>query len=329
MVISACADIDMAVHDVVQSAFGHAGQKCSAASLAIVVTRRLRRPRLLASARRRRREPSRRARVGTSPVQLGPIIRPPEAAARARPRPARPRRAMVGGTPSAWTTTGLRWRPGVKVGVRPGSWSHQHEWFGPVLGVMVAPDFDEAIEWQNPTTSDSRRACSRSIEDECEQWIDARRGREPLRQSRHHGCRRQSTTIRRLAALQRRADRQGGRPELRQLPCATGPGRTTCEAPWPRRRRGGSAWRSTVRDVSGLRAERNLARYRRALAPVAVRVDDSFSSEQRQYLARSRGVDGARRRVQRRRAGHRRPRPDARERGRVPRALVGFAKVRW
>ena len=33
---SATADVDQAVRDVVRSAFGHAGQKCSAASLAIV-----------------------------------------------------------------------------------------------------------------------------------------------------------------------------------------------------------------------------------------------------------------------------------------------------
>ncbi len=37
ILISACADIDAAVRDLVLSAFGHAGQKCSAASLAIVV----------------------------------------------------------------------------------------------------------------------------------------------------------------------------------------------------------------------------------------------------------------------------------------------------
>ncbi|MGI9195181.1 MAG: proline dehydrogenase family protein, partial [Candidatus Nanopelagicus sp.] len=36
MVLTACCDIDVAVKDLVQSAFGHAGQKCSAASLAIV-----------------------------------------------------------------------------------------------------------------------------------------------------------------------------------------------------------------------------------------------------------------------------------------------------
>ena len=36
IVITATADIDHAVADLVRSAFGHAGQKCSAASLAIV-----------------------------------------------------------------------------------------------------------------------------------------------------------------------------------------------------------------------------------------------------------------------------------------------------
>ena len=36
MVVTATADVDQAVGDLVRSAFGHAGQKCSAASLAIV-----------------------------------------------------------------------------------------------------------------------------------------------------------------------------------------------------------------------------------------------------------------------------------------------------
>ena len=36
MIVTATADVDQAVRDLVASAFGHAGQKCSAASLAIV-----------------------------------------------------------------------------------------------------------------------------------------------------------------------------------------------------------------------------------------------------------------------------------------------------
>ena len=39
MVITATADLDEAIADLVRSAFGHAGQKCSAASLAIVEAR--------------------------------------------------------------------------------------------------------------------------------------------------------------------------------------------------------------------------------------------------------------------------------------------------
>ena len=37
IIVTPSADIDLAVKDVVYSAFGHAGQKCSAASLAILV----------------------------------------------------------------------------------------------------------------------------------------------------------------------------------------------------------------------------------------------------------------------------------------------------
>jgi RHH-type proline utilization regulon transcriptional repressor/proline dehydrogenase/delta 1-pyrroline-5-carboxylate dehydrogenase len=41
------------------------------------------------------------------------------------------------------------WTPGVRLGVRPGSWAHQTEWFGPVLAVMRAEGLDQALEWQN------------------------------------------------------------------------------------------------------------------------------------------------------------------------------------
>ncbi|MBV8781957.1 MAG: aldehyde dehydrogenase family protein, partial [Phycisphaerae bacterium] len=43
------------------------------------------------------------------------------------------------------------WSPGIKLGVRAGSWFHQTECFGPVLGVMRARDLDEAIRFQNNT----------------------------------------------------------------------------------------------------------------------------------------------------------------------------------
>ena len=38
MIISVAADIDLAIKDLVKGAFGHAGQKCSATSLALVLS---------------------------------------------------------------------------------------------------------------------------------------------------------------------------------------------------------------------------------------------------------------------------------------------------
>jgi RHH-type proline utilization regulon transcriptional repressor/proline dehydrogenase/delta 1-pyrroline-5-carboxylate dehydrogenase len=41
------------------------------------------------------------------------------------------------------------WSPGIKLGIKPRSWYHQTECFGPVLGLMRAPDFSTALRWQN------------------------------------------------------------------------------------------------------------------------------------------------------------------------------------
>src|SRR6185295_272222 len=43
------------------------------------------------------------------------------------------------------------WSPGIKLGVRPGSFFHRTECFGPVLGLMRADDLDQAIEYANGT----------------------------------------------------------------------------------------------------------------------------------------------------------------------------------
>ncbi|MEZ4659376.1 MAG: aldehyde dehydrogenase family protein [Caldilineaceae bacterium] len=49
---------------------------------------------------------------------------------------------MVEGNPNLWT-------PGIKLGVKPGSFYHKTECFGPVLGLMRAADLDEAIRFVN------------------------------------------------------------------------------------------------------------------------------------------------------------------------------------
>ena len=51
--------------------------------------------------------------------------------------------------PKQLDDTGRLWSPGIKDGVKPGSFFHLTEVFGPVLGLMHAKDLDEAIEFQN------------------------------------------------------------------------------------------------------------------------------------------------------------------------------------
>ncbi|HEX6395763.1 MAG TPA: bifunctional proline dehydrogenase/L-glutamate gamma-semialdehyde dehydrogenase, partial [Acidimicrobiales bacterium] len=147
IVITATADLDEAIVDLVHSAFGHAGQKCSAASLAIVEAavhddRRFL-PRLADAVRTLVVGPAWDLRTN-----MGPLIRPPEGPlldAFSRLGPGE--RWLV--PPAALDAGRYLWSPGVKVGVRPGSSFHMTECFGPVLGVMRARDLDEAIEFQN------------------------------------------------------------------------------------------------------------------------------------------------------------------------------------
>jgi len=149
IVITASADYDQAVADLVRSAFGHAGQKCSAASLAIVEAQVFDDPRFLA----RLADAVRTVRVGPATLpgtRMGPLIAPPgDDLARALTRLEEGERWLV--QPRRLDQAGYLWGPGVKLGVAPGSHFHLTECFGPVLGVMRAEDLEEALSWQNGT----------------------------------------------------------------------------------------------------------------------------------------------------------------------------------
>ena len=149
IVVMPDADLDLAADDLVRSAFGHAGQKCSAASLAICVADVYSSPRfrgqLLDAAS------SLVLGAATDPATtMAPLIGPAgDSLTRAltalepgeewllEPR-------LVGSAENLWS-------PGIKVGVRAGSWFHQTECFGPVLGLIAAADLDEALAIQNGT----------------------------------------------------------------------------------------------------------------------------------------------------------------------------------
>ncbi|WP_341769730.1 bifunctional proline dehydrogenase/L-glutamate gamma-semialdehyde dehydrogenase [Agromyces protaetiae] len=147
IIVTPSADLDLAASDVVKSAFGHAGQKCSAASLVILVGSVAKSERF----RRQLVDAATSMRVGWPEVattQVGPIVEP----ARGKLLHA----LTTLGADESWLVEprklddeGRLWSPGIRTGVKGGSYFHLTEFFGPVLGVMHAKDLDEAIALQN------------------------------------------------------------------------------------------------------------------------------------------------------------------------------------
>jgi RHH-type proline utilization regulon transcriptional repressor/proline dehydrogenase/delta 1-pyrroline-5-carboxylate dehydrogenase len=147
LVITPSADIDLAVADLAKSAFGHAGQKCSAASLAIVVGS-------VASSERFTRQlldavTTMNVGYPEDPrAVMGPVIEAPSPKLRSG--------LTELGEDEAWLLepkqlddTGRVWSPGIRIGVKPGSTFHQTEYFGPVLGIIRANSLEEAVRIQN------------------------------------------------------------------------------------------------------------------------------------------------------------------------------------
>lgn len=169
-VITAAADIDAAVRDIVKSAFGHAGQKCSAGSLAIVEAAVYDNP----SFRQQLHDAVASLRTGPAwqpTTGVAPVIRAPEGALlRALTQLDAGESWLV--TPAVDPSNPNLWSPGVKVGVQPGSWSHRTEWFGPVLAVMRAPDLTTALAWQNGTDYGLTAGIQSLDHAECDQFLE-------------------------------------------------------------------------------------------------------------------------------------------------------------
>lgn len=149
LVITSGADLDLAIRDLVRSAFGHAGQKCSAASLAIVENGLLDHDRFLT----RLADAVRSVRVGAATrveTMMGPLVQSARGPLeRAFTTLERGESWLV--EPRPLDRSGHLWSPGVRVGVCGGSWFQQTECFGPVLGIMRARDLDHALDLQNGT----------------------------------------------------------------------------------------------------------------------------------------------------------------------------------
>jgi len=147
IIVTSLADRDQAIRDLVRSAFGHNGQKCSAASLAICEAEVYDDP----DFRRQLCDAAASLDVGSAwelTSRITPLTQPPGAALR--------RALTVLDEGEAWlleprptADNAQLWSPGIKLGVRPGSFFHRTECFGPVLGLMRAESLDQAIELAN------------------------------------------------------------------------------------------------------------------------------------------------------------------------------------
>ena len=170
LIITAAADEDAAIRDLVKSAFGHAGQKCSAASLAIIEASVYDDPLF----QNRLAEAVLSVRVGAAAelaTMTGPLISAPS-----------PKLLRALTTLEPWETwlveprlldeSAHSWSPGVRLGVRDGSWFHATECFGPVLGLMRARDLDHAIALQNATAFGLTGGIHSLDDQEVTHWLD-------------------------------------------------------------------------------------------------------------------------------------------------------------
>ncbi|MEO0446971.1 MAG: bifunctional proline dehydrogenase/L-glutamate gamma-semialdehyde dehydrogenase [Verrucomicrobiota bacterium] len=168
MVITAAADLDQAVLHLVQSAFGHAGQKCSAASLALV-ERSVYEDASFAEKLRDAAASLTVARAWKPSAIVTPLVQAPSEGLRrglsrlegAQSWLLRPERQS--GSPHLWS-------PGVRWGVEPDHPFFFEECFGPVLGVVPVKDLGEAIHLQNGSRFGLTGGIQSLDEEEIEQW---------------------------------------------------------------------------------------------------------------------------------------------------------------
>jgi len=169
IIVTPHADLDLAAKDVAYSAFGHAGQKCSAASLVILVGS-------VAQSDRFRRQLI--DAVGSYQVgrpwqessRIGPLIGPAEGKLLHALTTLEPGEKWVI-EPERLDDDGQLWRPGIRENVAAGSPFHLTEYFGPVLGIMTAETLDEAVNLVGAIDYGLTSGLHSLDEDEIARWL--------------------------------------------------------------------------------------------------------------------------------------------------------------
>lgn len=150
LIVTPAADTDLAVKDIVKSAFGHAGQKCSACSLLILTGDLADDTAFL----RQLRDAAASLRVGSAwdlATTVPPLIRQPDPTLLRGLTQLEPGESWLLEPKQDKANPNL-WTPGIRLGVKPGSWFTGAECFGPVLGVVRARDLDEALAIANASS---------------------------------------------------------------------------------------------------------------------------------------------------------------------------------
>ncbi|WP_278235188.1 bifunctional proline dehydrogenase/L-glutamate gamma-semialdehyde dehydrogenase [Isoptericola sp. AK164] len=183
LVVTPSADLDLAVADVVRSAFGHAGQKCSASSLVILVGSVGDETTVTGERFRRQLVDAVRSLAVGPATSLSTVMGP-----LTEPATGKLHRALTSLEPGeSWLVEPRRlddvadaagidpdrlWSPGLRDGVAPGSFFHLTEVFGPVLGILRAATLEEAIELQNAVSYGLTGGIHSLDADEIATWLD-------------------------------------------------------------------------------------------------------------------------------------------------------------
>ena len=168
IIITALADHDQAIKDLVHSAFSHAGQKCSAVSLAVLEAEVYDNPTFL----RQLWDAAASLHVGSAwdvSSKVTPLIRQPG------PELHRAQTKLEEGEswllePRQIDNNPQLWSPGIKLGVKPGSFFRTTECFGPVLGLIRAENLNDAISIVNDSEFGLTSGIQSLDEREIAQW---------------------------------------------------------------------------------------------------------------------------------------------------------------
>ncbi|MDB6081766.1 MAG: hypothetical protein JWO53_1038 [Chlamydiia bacterium] len=149
IIVTRLADRDLAVRDIVQSSFGYAGQKCSACSLVICEEEVYNDPHF----RMQLLDAAKSLYVGEATnlaTKINPLINDPSPHLLQALTTLEPHESWLL-QPEVNPHNPRLWSPGIKLGVQKGSFTHQTEFFGPVIGLMCAKNLEEAISIANDT----------------------------------------------------------------------------------------------------------------------------------------------------------------------------------